>query len=91
MKKKNTTERSIHAVKVYLAILQLGRPTASEIADKSGLDRTYVHLALCDLLAERLVETRFTEKMRKTIMANLDRMIAGKDPLGFKESKWHAV
>lgn len=90
MKKKNVSAM-VNSVKVYLALLQLGKSTASEIADKSELRLIDVHLALCDLIQQKLVEVRFTEKMKREISLNLDRMIAGKPPLRFKQAKWYAV
>jgi len=62
--------------KVYLACLELGRATASDVAKKSSLIRTTVYKILEELVSEGLVEADLTSRVKTFIVLPPVKLIA---------------
>jgi transcription initiation factor IIE alpha subunit len=101
MKKKisrfDDSQIRVTRVKVYLALLQLGKATVTQLAERTKIDRMEVHVALTMLSLEELVGVRFTKRMAANIRENLKRVASwepGEKPrnmLRTPEPKWYAV
>src|SRR3989304_7273624 len=61
-----------HEVDIYLSLIQLGEGTAGQLANKSGVPRTYTYKILEDLKNKGLVEDLSSKSVKRFSITDFD-------------------
>ena len=66
---------SLKEARVYLALLELGKATASQIADWAKINRATTYVALEDLISQGLIRTYYLGKKRLFVAENPQQLV----------------